>query len=322
MNLHEARTALAGHDLDVVAVESLDAGSVNSNFAVQTKSRERFFVRVYEEQDFDGARTELARLQQLCENGVPTPAPRPRRDGGFVGSHAGKPVGVHPWVDGEIYCFERVSPAAAREVGRALARVHLCSPLLGRIAPGRFGLDGLRERLERVDRTDARFAADTRRIRERIAFHAAQSPSSLPSGLIHGDLFRDNVLWRPRAENEPGPELLALLDFESASAGAFIYDLMVCVHAWCYGQSFDLGLVRAMFDGYRAERPLDPAELRAVVAQGALAALRFATTRLTDFSLRAPPGAPPKRDYRRFLARLDALESGALAPIIEEEGKS
>jgi len=218
-------------------------------------------------------------------------------------------------VDGDILCFGRVTPQAAREVGRALARVHLCTPLLGAIAAGRFGLDGLRERLERVDRTDARFAADTRRIRERIAFHTASSPSSLPSGLIHGDLFRDNVLWHTR---DGGPELLALLDFESASAGVFVYDLMVCVHAWCYGHSFDLRLARAMFEGYREERPLQPAELAAVVPQGALAALRFATTRLTDFSLRAPPGAQPKRDYRRFLARLDALEGGALAPIIEE----
>lgn len=340
MNLEEARTALESYDLDVAAVEALDAGSVNSNFALQTKSGERFFVRLYEEQDVDGARAELARLERLCEHGVPTPPPRPRRDGTFVGLHAGKPVAVHPWVDGEILCLGRVTPAAAREVGRALARVHLCTPMLGRIEAGRFGLDGLRERLERVDRTDARFAADTRLIRERIAFHTARSPSSLPSGLIHGDLFRDNVLWRPESgpsglgrpsaretgglgrppalENGSSPELLALLDFESASAGAFIYDLMVCVHAWCYGQSFELGLARAMFEGYRLERPLEPAEFAAVVPQGALAALRFATTRLTDFSLRAPPGAQPKRDYRRFLARLDALESGALAPIIEE----
>src|SRR5262245_8012137 len=68
MTLGEARTALESYDLDVVAVEALDAGSVNSNFAVQTQSGERFFVRVYEEQDFDGAMAELARLQRLYEN--------------------------------------------------------------------------------------------------------------------------------------------------------------------------------------------------------------------------------------------------------------
>lgn len=319
MTLDEARAALAGHELDVVAVEALDAGSVNSNFLIRTWSGERFFVRVYEEQDFEGAATELATIRALAAFGVPTPVPRARRDGRDVGEHAGKPVGVHPWVDGEILCFGRVTPHAARAVGQALGRVHRATPALGRIAAGRFGLDGLYERLDRVDRTDERYAADTRRIRERIAYHSARCPGPLPSGLIHGDLFRDNVLWR--ATPEGGHTLLALLDFESASAGVFIYDLMVCVHAWCYGQGFELGLVRAMFEGYRQERPLEPAELSAALHQGALAALRFATTRLTDFSLRASPGTPPKRDYRRCLARLDALESGALAPIIEE-GKS
>jgi homoserine kinase type II len=218
-------------------------------------------------------------------------------------------------VDGTILRFGQVTPDAAREVGRALAHVHLCSSSLSHVAPGRFGLDGLRERLERVDRSDPSYAAVTRRIRERIEFHALRSPSSLPTGLIHGDLFRDNVLWRDAA----GAELLALLDFESASAGVFVYDVMVCVHAWCYGSRFEPALVRALLGGYRRERALEPEERAAIVHQGALAALRFATTRLTDFSLRAPPGQPPARDYRRFLDRLEALESGVLSSIIDEE---
>ena len=123
------------------------------------------------------------------------------------------------------------------------------------------------------------------------------------------------MLWRDAA----GAELLALLDFESASAGVFVYDVMVCVHAWCYGSRFEPELVRGLLAGYRRERALEPEERAAIVHQGALAALRFATTRLTDFSLRAPPGQPPARDYRRFLDRLDALENGVLSSIIDEE---
>jgi homoserine kinase type II len=295
---------------------------VNSNFAVRARSGERFFVRLYEEQGFDGAAAELRVIRELCARGVPTPPPLPRRDGQYVGEHRGKPLGVLRWVDGEILCFGRVTADVTHSVGRALGRVHRCSPELGKIPAGRFGRDGLRERLDRVDRTDTSYAADTRRIRERIDHHAARSPSSLPRGLIHGDLFRDNVLWSespalPAADAGPR-QLLALLDFESTSDGVFIYDLMVCAHAWCYGDAFDLGLVRALFAGYRQERPFEPEELAAAPHQGALAALRFASTRLTDFSLRAPPGQAPARDYRRFLARLDALENGVLSPIFEE----
>jgi homoserine kinase type II len=230
---------------------------------------------------------------------------------------------VHPWVDGEILCFGRLTAETNRSVGRALGRVHRCSPRLSHIPTGRFGIDGLRERLDRVDRTDGRYAADTRRIRERLDFHAARSPSSLPRGLIHGDLFRDNVLWRARAGAPPDAplELCALLDFESASAGVFVYDLMVCAHAWCYGSAFDPKLLSALIAGYREERELEPDELAAIVHQGALAALRFATTRLTDFSLRTPPGERPLRDYRRFLERLDALDNGVLS-MISPEGSS
>ncbi len=321
MTLAEARAIGGSYDLDVVAIDALSAGSVNSNFRVSAASGEAFFLRVYEEQNLEGAALELQVIRELSESGVPTPPPRARRDGGYVTPHRGKPVGLHPWVEGDSLCFGRVTRHAVRHLGRALARVHRCGAALSHVPEGRFGLQGLRERLDAVDRTDRRFAPDTIRIRERMAHYAACSSSALPQGLIHGDLFRDNVLWRgqPGADQHgAGPELVALLDFESASQGVFVYDIMVCVHAWCYGAAFDLDLVRALLAGYHEERPLLTEELAALEAHGALAALRFATTRLTDFSLRAPPGQPPARDYRRFLARLEAIEAGLLTPIIKE----
>jgi homoserine kinase type II len=316
MTLAEAQQALRSYDLDIASVQALDAGSVNSNFDARARDGTRFFLRVYEEQDLEGATRELQVIRELASAGVPTPAPVPRRGGGFVSQHAGKPLGVHPWVNGESLCFRMLTPALVRQVGRALGRVHQTSASLSHIPAGRFGLDGLERRLALVDRSDASYAPHTRRIREKLAFYAARSPRDLPSGLIHGDLFRDNVLWERTPEG--GFRLSALLDFESASSGVFIYDLMVCAHAWCYGAGYDPELVRALLSGYREERPLSHDERAALPFQGALAALRFATTRLTDFSLRAAPGQEPKRDFRRFLARLDALESGVLSAIFDE----
>ena len=132
--------------------------------------------------------------------------------------------------------------------------------------------------------------------------------SELPVGLIHGDLFRDNVLMS-------GPESIVvagLLDFESASQGPFVYDLMVTVLAWCFGHSLDPFLTRSMVEGYLSERQLNPLELKNLVTEGCIASVRFASTRLTDFSLRTPPGRAPARDYQRFLKRHDALRAGTL----------
>ncbi|MEY4548061.1 MAG: hypothetical protein RL685_4256 [Pseudomonadota bacterium] len=313
MTLVEACRLGAEYALDVASVQALHAGSVNSNFCLTTRSGQRFFLRVYEEQDRVGARRELASIAHLARLGVPTPAPLERQNGERAAEHAGKPVGLHPWVEGESLCLARITPTVAAQLGGALARVHVCSRELSDIPEGRFRPADLLLRLESVDRLDARFSADTAHIRERLSHYTriVEEAGVLPLGLIHGDLFRDNVLFQ-------GDELCALLDFESASRGAFAYDIMVCVHAWCYGDAYELSHVSALLDGYTQVRPLEPLEWRLLPALGALAALRFATTRITDFSLRAAPGQPPLRDYRRFLARLAAIEAGVLDLVIQE----
>jgi homoserine kinase type II len=109
---------------------------------------------------------------------------------------------------------------------------------------------------------------------------------------------------------------VALLDFESAFHGPFVYDLMVTIAAWCYRDAFELAHARALVEGYAALRPLSAAERAAARVEGALACLRFATSRITDFELRTAPGTPPARDFRRFLARLTAITSGALDPAL------
>jgi homoserine kinase type II len=316
LTLARAQDLGAQYGLHVSSVQALRAGSVNSNFRLQTAAGQRFFLRVYEEQDQAGAQRELGTIAELARLGVPTPAPLERTGGGRVAEHAGKPVGVHPWVEGESLCLARITPTVAGQLGRALARVHCCSAQLSEIPEGRFRASDLLVRLDHVDRVDARYARDTAHIRERLQHYcdrlAAGGP--LPRGVIHGDLFRDNVLWQDG-------ELRALIDFESLSLGMFGYDIMVCVHAWCYGDAYDTALVAALFDGYCLERELSSAEWSSLRALGALAALRFATTRITDFSLRTAPGEAPARDYRRFLARLAALEAGVLDPLIKARQK-
>src|SRR5688572_9993709 len=125
MTLSEARGLGAEYGLDVASVQALRAGSVNSNFSLTTASGQQFFLRVYEEQDHAGARRELATIAHLAQLGVPTPAPLTRENGERAAEHAGKPVGVHPWVVGESLCLARITPGFAAQLGAALARVHV-----------------------------------------------------------------------------------------------------------------------------------------------------------------------------------------------------
>jgi homoserine kinase type II len=306
-----AASALAAHfGLDLRSVEALHAGSVNSNFRLTDATGTVYFARLYEEQDHAGARREHALVAALDDAGVPVVRALCAANGESLADFGGKAFAVFPWVEGEILCQGRVSAEACRQIGAALARVHLSSAHAPALPEGRFRIVDLRERLQRVSAAGrSALLPAVAEIDERLTHYEARRARDLQLGICHGDLFRDNVLWQ-------GGQIRALLDFESACSNNFAYDLMVTALAWCYRAAFELSLVQALFDGYSAVRPLPPAEVAALRVEGAVGCLRFAATRLTDFSLRVPDGATPVRDYRRFLDRLRALESGALDPII------
>lgn len=282
-------------------------GSVNSNYALEAAGGGRLFLRLYEERGIEGARRECSMLERLAGKGVPTPAPLRRRDGEHVSVVRGKPAVLFPWRDGHMRCQAGVTPEDAARVGEALARVHVAGE--GEPAEaGRFGVDALGARLDRIAASgDATFAPLVPGSRASLArVHAARDPS-LPRGLTHGDLFRDNVLWADTGE------VSALLDFESACEDAFAYDLMVTVLSWCFGDDLDSRLASAMREGYERVRPLSETEKRGLWAEGAFAAMRFTITRITDYAMRTGAAGPRVvKDWRRFAKRFEKLE--ALGP--------
>lgn len=303
-----ARDLLESYGVGLAELEPLRAGSVNSNFRVRASSGETFFLRIYEEQDAEGAAAEVALLRHLHASGVPSALPRRRRDGGWLAAHARKPVALFDWVQGSILCHEQVTAGHCARLGKALAQVHTSGAEVR--SEGRFRVADLERRLDGIEASaSTALVSAAAEIRAALRAHAVVRDEDLPKGLIHGDLFRDNVLWQ-------GEAIAALLDFESASRGPFVYDVMVTLLAWCYGSAFDRDLASSFLGAYHRARPLNAAEIAALRTEGGIASLRFATTRITDFSMRAAPGQPPSRDYRRFLQRRADLEAGALDAVI------
>jgi homoserine kinase type II len=302
-----ARELLIGHGVELRTLTPLVAGSVNSNFLLEAEDGQGYFARIYEEQGPAGADFELRLNQALHRAGVPVALPVPRLDGALYSMAGDKPFAVYQRAEGEVLCQKRVTGEVTRALGEALARVHQAELGGLEVPAGRFDPSRLLFRLELVEASGRRELVEAAgRVRELLARLERVRDPGLARGLTHGDLFRDNVLVR-------GGRIGALLDFESACSGTFAYDLAVTLLAWCYGDELEPGLVQPLLEGYHAVRPLDARERAALPVEAAAACARFATTRMTDFSLRVPEGARPGRDYRRFFQRLDALEAGALA---------
>ena len=300
----EIRVLLGAYGLGSLrAREGIAAGSVNSNFAVES-SAGRVFLRLYEEQALAGAKKETAMLGRLARAGVLTPAPLRRLDGELVSVVRGKPAAIFPWKDGTIRCQASVAVQDAWRVGEALAQVHVAGRTEA-IEGGRFRFEDLLVRLDRIEASgDVRFVGLVPTLRAALArIHAARD-RELPQGLIHSDLFRDNVLWKR------GGRIAALLDFESACRGTYAYDLMVTMLSWCFGDDLEPRLSTAMREGYESVRKLSEAEKNGLYVEGAFGALRFAITRITDYAMRTSTDGPRViKDWRRFMKRFDKLES-------------
>ena len=201
-----------------------------------------------------------------------------------------------------------VTAPVARALGEALARMHLAGPAPAPLPPlgaGRFGADELVARCDRIAKsTDAEARVQSEPLRDAIIRTDRRRRTDLPKGLVHGDLFRDNVLWHEG-------KIAALLDFESAHTGPLAYDLAVVSLSWAYRDSFDFVVARALVAGYQSVRELLPVEVEGLYAELVFASLRFTVTRITDDAIRVG------KRWQRFVARREALEQLGPAGVRE-----
>ncbi len=220
--------------------------------------------------------------------------------------HRDRWVSVFPWVAGVHRRQDQMAASDAAEVGAALALLHRAgAPLAGTMPrTGIYTTAHIAERTARlqadpISAGDPELRGALAAAGEELAWLDARRArrEAAPRGIIHGDLFRDNVLF-------DGARLVALLDFEQASLGAWVYDLAVCINAWCFADAFAPALVRAMVAGYRGVRALEPLEEELLFVELRAAAVRFTITRITDVYCRGLE--LEGKDFRRFLARLDA----------------
>jgi homoserine kinase type II len=290
------------------------AGTINSNFWLEAGGA-RWFLRINEGKAEADVRYEAELVAALAAAGVPTPVPHRAGDRPFA-LHDGKHASLFPWVAGVHRCQAGVAPADASAVGAALATLHLAGAPLA----AEFPRDGIYTAAHIVDRfesfrdsSDAAVAAAVPILDAELAWltERAATRDAAARGIIHADLFRDNVLF------DDAGSVAALIDFEQACVGSLAYDLAVLLNAWCFGDDFDPALSRAMVDGYRAVRPLPPADREALYIECRGAAARFAVTRITDVHLQTTSST---KDFRRYLARLARWQSASRAGFARDLG--
>jgi homoserine kinase type II len=295
----ELSAFLAGYDLgELLSFKGIAEGVENSNFLVRTSQRSVFltlFEKRVARQDLPFF---LGLMQHLAERGITCPQPISSGAGEVLGTLAGRPAALVTFLDG--LWIRRPTTNHCAAVGEALARLHLAGRDFPLKRANALSVKGWRPLLEAAaGRADSVQPGLEAAIAAELGKLEASWPRDLPQGVIHADLFPDNVFFL-------GDRLSGLIDFYFACTDTLAYDVAICLNAWCFepDHSFNVTKGGALLQAYAATRPLSDEERNALPLLARGAALRFLLTRLVDW-LNVPPGALVKpKDPLEYFRKL------------------
>jgi homoserine kinase type II len=307
VGVEELTAFLAAYDLgEVLSYKGIAEGVENSNFLLHT-SRGYYILTLYEKRVAAGDLPFfLALIEHLAARGLTCPQPVKNRAGEALGRLAGRPAAIVTFLDG--MWIRRPSAVHCAGLGRALAELHLAGADFAMTRANALSVAGWRALYASArDRADGVQTGLGAAIAAELELLASSWPHDLPQGVIHADLFPDNVFFL-------GDRLSGLIDFYFACTDTLAYDVAICLNAWCFepDHSYNVTKGRALLAAYAGRRALSDAERAALPLLARGAATRFLLTRLVDW-LNVPPGAlvKPKDplEYYRKLRFHQAVKS-------------
>jgi len=298
---------LSGYDIgDLLSYKGIAEGVENSNFLVHT-SRGHFILTLYEKRVAEADLPFfIALMEHLAGRGINCPQPVKNRGGGMLGRIADRPAAIVTFLDG--LWIRRPGPGHCAAVGEALAHLHLAGGDFRMRRENALSLQAWRPLYEQAGpRGDSVKPGLCEEISRELNVLERNWPKGLPDGVIHADLFPDNVFFL-------GDRLSGLIDFYFACTDTLAFDVAVCLNAWCFeaDHAYNVTKGRALLKSYARVRELGAEELAAFPMLARGAAMRFLLTRLVDW-LAVPDGAlvKPKDplEYHRKLRFHQSVKS-------------
>ena len=284
-----------------LSCKGIAEGIENSNYLLTTEQGV-FILTLYEKRvTLDDLPFFLSLMEHLASKGVSCPTPVRGRDGESLRKLCGRPAAIVSYLNG--MWPRRITPEHCARLGRAMAEMHIAGQDFELGRENALSLEGWRPLFEAsadgAERIGAGLAGELAAELEALEAGWPIKADDLPTGVIHADLFPDNVFFH-------GNDLSGLIDFYFACEDFFAYDLAICLNAWCFEAdgSFNITKARRMLTAYRKVREFSKKELDALPLLARGAAMRFLLTRIYDW-LNKPEGAlvTPK-DPLEYLAKL------------------
>jgi homoserine kinase type II len=282
----------------LTSCKGIAEGVENSNYLVQTEAG-RYILTLYEKRvSREDLPYFLALMEHLSSRGIACPLPVRDKEGSALRELAERPAALITFLDG--VSVRRASIEQCASVGEALARLHIAGegfPLERRNSLSLSGWPPLFDAIRA--KADGIIPGLADEIAKELDYLQANWPGDLPAGVIHADLFPDNVLFL-------GNTVSGLIDFYFACNDMLAYDIAICLNAWCFeaDASFNVTKARALLQAYQRVRPLSAAELDALPRLARGAATRFLLTRSYDWVNTDGEALVKRKDPNEYLRKL------------------
>lgn len=288
-------------DFDIgsaISFKGIAEGVENSNFLLKTETGS-FILTLYEKRVAEGDLPFfISLMEHLAAKGIDCPMPVKNRSGVALGRLEGRPAAIVTFLDG--MAIRQPTVHHCHELGRALAGLHLATQDFEGQRENALNQASWRPLFELSKERADEVVPNLRLEIETELDHLDKNwPKALPSGVIHADLFTDNVFFKAN-------KLSGFIDFYFACNDAYAYDIAICLNDWCFSSHdhMDAEKAAALLSGYTEVRGLSALEMAALPTFLRGSCMRFLLTRLYDF-LSVPEGALviPK-DPKEYLKKL------------------
>jgi len=282
--------------------EEIKEGIENTNYFIQTE-KGKFILTVYEkrveEQDLPFF---VGLMKNLFDKKFPSPEPIINKNGNYISEILGKKAAVVSFLNGAAK--KSLNPDDCHKIGINTAKLHLITKNLSGKRENKLSVNSWRKIYNKVKKDCSTIHPNLSQVIEKNLDEIEKNwPKNIPAGIIHADLFPDNIFFKNN-------ELSGIIDFYFSCYDFYAFEIAICLNALCFegkneNLSFNVTKAKKFIDGYSSIRKLDKSEKESlkILCQGA--AIRFLLTRVFDY-LNLIEGAIVKiKDPIEYLKRLE-----------------
>ena len=284
---------------EVISLKAIAEGVENSNYLLST-TIDKYILTLFEKRvNEDDLPFFMALMKHLSDKGIHCAEPIKDKNGNVLKELCGRPTALISFLNG--LSVTKPSTQNCRELGKATAEMHIAVQDFEMSRVNNLSLDGWALLAQKCqDRADECKPGLSTLINNEMNFLQENWPDGLPQGIIHADLFTDNVFFLDG-------KLSGIIDYYFACTDIFVYDIAICINAWCFEKDgpFNATKAAALVRGYQKIRPLSATEINALPILCRGSAIRFMLTRLYDWLNQVEGALVKVKDPLEYLSKLE-----------------